>query len=46
MEIEELKQMSLSEQMRARHMPLPSYTQDSLQMLWLAVYLTGFPPAG
>ena len=27
-------------------MPLPSYTQDSLQMLWLATYLTGFPPAG
>ena len=27
-------------------MPLPSYTQDSVQMLWLATYLTGFPPAG
>ena len=22
------------------------YIQDSLQMLWLAAYLTGFPPAG
>ena len=27
-------------------MTLRPYTQDSLQMLWLAAYLTGFPPAG
>ena len=27
-------------------MALPTYTQDSLQMLWLAAYLTGFPPVG
>ena len=25
---------------------LPRQTQDSLQMLWLATYLTGFPPPG